>query len=173
MSGRKRVGYSDRMTPSTPIVTLRVVETADLDTFFDHMQDAEALWQAAFTPPDPSDREAFDMHWAKLFADESVVALTILLDGANVGHIASFDMFGDREITYWIDRSAWGTGVGTAALAQFVKVEATRPLYGRTAQDNTGSIRVMTNNGFAVVGEDRGFATARNEDVDELVLRLD
>lgn len=161
------------MPPTPPSVSLRQVEIADLDTFFDHMQDAEALWQAAFTPPDPSDRETFDAHWTKLFADDSVLTLTILLDGTNVGHIASFDMFGDREITYWIDRSAWGTGVGTAALARFIEVEATRPLFGRTAKDNTGSIRVMTNNGFLVIGEDRGFATARNEDIDELVLRLD
>ncbi|MGI9528147.1 MAG: GNAT family N-acetyltransferase [Acidimicrobiia bacterium] len=160
------------MTPPSHTITIRPVEPKDLDTFFEHMQDAEALWQAAFTPPDPTDREVFDAHWAKLFADENVLALTILRDGANVGHIASFEMFGDREITYWIDRSAWGTGVGTAALAEFVKVETTRPLFGRTAKDNTGSIRVMTNNGFRVIGEDRGFATARNEDIDELVLKL-
>ena len=161
------------MTSPSHTITLRPVEPKDLDTFFDHMQDAEALWQAAFTPPDPSDREAFDAHWAKLFAGRSVLALTILLDGTNVGHIASFDMFGDREITYWIDRSAWGTGVGTAALARFIEVETTRPLFGGPQRTTLGSIRVMTNNGFLLIGEDRGFATARNEDIDELVLRLD
>lgn len=160
--------------PSTPpTVSLRHVERADLDTFFAHMQDAEAVWQAAFTPPDPSDRESFDAHWDRLFADETVLAFTILVDGFNAGHIASFEMFGDREITYWLDRAVWGKGVGTTALTKFIDIETTRPLFGRTAKDNEGSIRVMTNNGFVKVGEDRGFATARNEDIDELVLRLD
>jgi len=161
------------MPAPPPTVSLRQVDAADLDTFFDHMQDAEAVWQAAFTPPDPSDRESFDAHWDRLFADDAVMALTILVDGSNAGHIASFEMFGDREITYWIDRAVWGKGVGTQALAQFIAIDTTRPLFGRTAKDNVGSIRVMTNNGFVKIGEDRGFATARNEDIDELVLRLD
>jgi RimJ/RimL family protein N-acetyltransferase len=161
------------MPESTLDVSLRPVALGDLETFFDHMQDGEALWQAAFTPPDPSDREAFDAHWTRLLADDAVVAMTIVVDGSVAGHVASFDMLGDREITYWIDRDAWGRGIGTAALARFLEIEPTRPLYGRTAKDNLGSIRVMANNGFELVGEDRGFSTARNEEIDELVLRLD
>ena len=154
-------------------VSLREVVEGDLDTFFSHMQDEGAVWMAAFTPPDPSDREAFDAHWRRLSTDPTVMARTVIADGAVVGHIASFDMLGDREVTYWLDRSVWGRGVGTRALAAFLDVEHTRPLHARAASDNIGSVRVLEKCGFVRVGIETGFATARNEEVDEAVLRLD
>ena len=154
-------------------IRLRPVERADLDRFFLFMQDADALWMAAFTPPDPSDREAFDAHWERLFSNPEVTTRTIEADGTVVGNVASFEMFGDREITYWIDRSAWGRGVATRALGLFLDIESTRPLFGRVAADNVGSRRVLEKCGFTKVGEDRGFATARDEEIDELILRLD
>ena len=152
---------------------LRPVTDADLDTFFEHLQDAQAVWMAAFTPPDPSDRVAFEAHWAKLRTDETIIARTVVADDAVVGHIASFDMMGDREITYWIGRSAWGSGVATEALRRFLEIETVRPLHGRAAADNEGSRRVMEKVGFVHVGDERGFATARNEEIDEVVYRLD
>ena len=33
---------------------------------------------------------------------------TILVDETIVGSIAKFEMEGDTEITYWIDRNFWG-----------------------------------------------------------------
>jgi hypothetical protein len=33
-----------------------------------------------------------------------------------VGHIASFDLEGHREVTYWIGREDWGRGIATRAL---------------------------------------------------------
>ncbi len=154
-------------------VSLREVAERDLDIFFSHMQDEGAVWMAAFTPPDPCDREAFDAHWRRLFADDTVLARTVLVDGAVVGHIASYEMLGDREITYWLDRSVWGRGVGTRALTAFLDVERTRPLHARAASDNVGSVRVLEKCGFVRIGTERGFATARNEEIDEAVLRLD
>ena len=156
----------------TPVIELRPVDVADLDTFFEHLQDADALWMAAFTPPDPSDRETFDAHWARLLADETIVTQTILVDGVVVGHIASFDMMGDREITYWIDRGQWGRGIASAALTRFLDIETARPLHGRAAADNRGSRRVLEKCGFVHVGDERGFATARDEEIDEVVYRL-
>lgn len=154
-------------------IHLRPVARSDLDTFFEHMQDPEALWMAAFTPPDPSDREAFDAHWDRLFANPEVTTRAIEVDGRLVGNIASFEMMGDREVTYWIDRAVWGQGVATEALGLFLDIETIRPLYGRVAADNAGSRRVLEKCGFTTVGTDRGFATARDEEIDELVLRLD
>jgi RimJ/RimL family protein N-acetyltransferase len=90
-----------------------------------------------------------------------------------VGHIASFDLEGRREVTYWIGREDWGRGVATGALREFMQLEASRPLYARAASDNAASIRVLTKCGFRVVGEGRGFAHGRNEEIEEVVLRLD
>ena len=90
-----------------------------------------------------------------------------------MGTIASFDLEGEREITYWVGREDWGRGIATRALQEFLQLETTRPLYGRAASDNAASIRVLTKCGFLVVGEGRGFAHARGEETDEVVLRLD
>ena len=95
------------------------------------------------------------------------------IDGRVVGQIASFDLEGRREVTYWIGREDWGRGIATRALREFLQLEATRPLYGAAASDNAASIRVLTKCGFRLVGEGRGFAHGRNEETDEVVLRLD
>jgi RimJ/RimL family protein N-acetyltransferase len=90
-----------------------------------------------------------------------------------VGHIASFDLEGRREVTHWIGREHWGRGVATRALQAFLQLEASRPLYAAAASDNAASIRVLTKCGFRVVGKGRGFAHGRGEETDEVVLRLD
>ncbi len=153
-------------------VSLRPIEPTDLDVFFGHMQDAEAVWMAAFTPEDPSDRAAFDEHWNRIVSDEGVTTRAIVRNGSVVGHIASFEVFGDREITYWIGREVWGRGVATEALRQFLDIEITRPLFARAAADNPGSIRVLEKCGFGRFGDDRGFANARGEEIDEIVMQL-
>jgi hypothetical protein len=48
----------------------------------------------------------------------------IEIDGRVVGHIASFDLEGRREVTYWIGRENWGRGIATRALQEFLKLEA-------------------------------------------------
>ena len=48
-----------------------------------------------------------------------------------------------------------------------------RPLYGRAAADNLGSLRVLEKCGFVRVGSERGFASARGEEIEEVILRLD
>lgn len=153
-------------------IRLRDVEPDDLALFFEHEQDPVAIEMAAFTPEDPSDHAAFMEHWQRLLEAETVIKRTILQDGDVVGHIASWTQDGDREITYWIDRNCWGQGVATAALSAFVAQIDTRPLYARAATDNIGSIRVLEKCGFVVVGHERGYANARGEEIDEMVLQL-
>ena len=72
-----------------------------------------------------------------------------------------------------VGREDWGRGIATRALQEFLEVEATRPLYGRAASDNVASIRVLMKCGFLSWARGRGFAHGRNEETDEVVLRLD
>jgi RimJ/RimL family protein N-acetyltransferase len=153
-------------------VTLRGLEDADLDTVFEFMRDPESVWMAAFTAEDPDDREAFDAHMRKVRARTDVTNRVIVGDGRVVGTIACFVMEGDTEITYWIDRSVWGQGVAGRAMASFLEEVTVRPLYGRAASDNAGSIRVLTRAGFEKVGTDVGYAPARKEEIEETILRL-
>lgn len=97
-------------------VTLRDVIPDDLPILFEHQLDPEATAMAAF----PSrNREAFDAHWAKIMADETVVLKTIIFEGQVAGSITSFMLLGDREIGYWLGREFWDRGIATKALAKF------------------------------------------------------
>jgi RimJ/RimL family protein N-acetyltransferase len=151
---------------------LRVVDDADLDVLFEHWTDAESNRMAAFTVANPHDRQAFADRWARLRSDPSVTARTIDVDGTVGGSISSWDNGGTREVTYWLGREHWGKGIATAALARFLELVPERPVFGRCAADNTGSLRVLEKNGFVVEAEERGFANARGSEIDELLLRL-
>lgn len=153
-------------------LSLRPTTEDDLPVFFEHEQDTAAVHMAAFTPKDPLDRDAFMAHWHRLLESEIVIKRSILLDTEVVGHIASWEQDGDREVTYWIDRKQWGKGVATTALHLFLDEVTTRPLYARAAKDNVASIRVLEKAGFEVIGQERGYANAREQQIDELVLRL-
>ena len=154
-------------------VELREVTAADVLVFFEHQRDPQAVRMAAFTSADPSDRAAFLVRWARILADDSAVARTVVFDGDVVGQVSRFVQFGEPEVTYWIDREHWGKGLATAALQLFLREERVRPLYARSAVDNLGSLRVLEKCGFVAVGEDVGFAEGRGEDVEEFILRLD
>ena len=43
-------------------ITIREVESSDLETFYEHQLDPEAIRMAAFVCEDPKDKVAFDAH---------------------------------------------------------------------------------------------------------------
>ncbi|MER8223409.1 GNAT family N-acetyltransferase [Streptomyces sp. NPDC094143] len=153
-------------------VELRAVHDSDLPVFFRQLNDPESLRMAAFTPADPSDRDAFDAHWARIRSSSDVVR-TVLADGDVVGSAAVYGVPGEREVTYWIDRAYWGKGLATAALRALLTEVPERPLYARAAADNAGSLRVLEKCGFRAVASARGYAQARGAETDETVLVLE
>lgn len=146
---------------------------AHLAIFFDQQNDPTALHMAAFTAKDPTAREAFMAHWNRILADPSVAIKTILYDGQVAGSVSRYVEDGRPEVTYWLGREFWGKGIATAALAAFLQQVAERPIYARAAKDNGASLRVLQKCGFAICGEDRGYANARGMEVEEFILRLD
>lgn len=153
---------------------LRDVDDADLDVLFEHWTDAESNRMAAFTVPNPDDRQAFTDRWTRLRSTRSVTARAIELDGAVVGCISSWDNEGTREVTYWLGREHWGKGLATRALAEFLAdVETNRPARAATVVDNVGSQRVLAKCGFRRIGAGCAFANARGVEVDEVLFRLD
>ncbi|MFE6618707.1 GNAT family N-acetyltransferase [Streptomyces sp. NPDC057740] len=152
-------------------VELREVHDSDLPVFYRQMNDPKALRMAAFTPKDPADRDAFDEHWKRIRSSADVLR-TILVDGDVVGSAAVYGEPGEREVTYWVDRAYWGRGIATAALRGLLTEVPERPLYARAAADNEGSLRVLHKCGFRVTAQATGFANARGEEIDELVLAL-
>ena len=153
-------------------VLLREVIDTDLPLFYEQQLDPDAIHMAAFTTPDPTDRAAFAAHWKRIRGDATITNRTILYGDAVAGYVAQFIQFGEPEVSYWIGREFWGKGIATAALAQFLEIIPVRPLYGRAAKDNRASRRVLEKCGFVVIREEWGYAYARGEEIEEVVLEL-
>lgn len=154
---------------------LRDVVEDDLPVLFGYQLDDEANRMAAFTAKDPADRQAFMEKWTRIRRDGTTVVRSILRDGQLVGSVLMWrdpDLAGP-EISYWIGREFWAKGIATSALREFLTELDQRPLYGRAAADNIGSIRVLEKCCFVPIGRDAGFAQARGEEVEELIFRLD
>jgi RimJ/RimL family protein N-acetyltransferase len=158
----------------TSEVLLRDVIEGDLPVFFEQQRDPDANHMAAFTAKDPADTAAFTAKWAKILSDDSSTNRTILFGGEVAGSIGVFvaPWSGQLEVSYWIGRKFWDKGIATKALAALLSAVKTRPLYARAAKDNIASLRVLEKCGFTIAGYDRGFANARGEEVDEVVLEL-
>jgi RimJ/RimL family protein N-acetyltransferase len=152
---------------------LRNVVNDDLPIFFEYQLDQEANYMAAFTAKDPTNQEAFMAHWHRNLADKTTINQTILFNGQVAGSVSSYENEGKPEVTYWLGKDYWGKGIATRALTEFLAHHnKTRPIYARVAKDNIGSRRVLEKCGFTIIGEAKGFANARDQEIEEFLLEL-
>ena len=154
-------------------LSLTPTKVEDLAVLFAFQTDEEGQRLAAFMPKDASDQDSWIQKHTNFLSDPAIQNCTIRVDDEIVGSIAKFVMEGDAELTYWIDRKHWGKGLASAALKAFLQIERTRPIHGRVAYDNYGSQKVLEKAGFVRIGSDRGFASARGEEIEEYIYRLD
>jgi RimJ/RimL family protein N-acetyltransferase len=154
-------------------LTLRTLTDGDLDALFGWESDPRAVRMAAFTRADPSDRDAFDAHYERVRNDPSATLLAIDVDGEFVGTVSSFTIEGRREVSYWIDPARWGQGLASRALRALLAIEPTRPIYGRVAEHNGASAKVLARAGFVEIGSDTGFASGVGAEIGERIYRLD
>jgi RimJ/RimL family protein N-acetyltransferase len=133
-------------------MVLRDVIDDDLDVFFEHQREPEALRIAAVAT---RDHETFLTHWrTRVLGSPDVRAATIIVGGAVAGNVVSWEGDGERLVGYWVGSAYWGRGVATAALAEFLaERELRRPLHACVAVENIGSIRVLEKNGFLRIGD--------------------
>jgi len=133
-------------------VRLRAVVEEDLDVLYAHQLDPEATGMASFPARDEA---SFRAHWAKILADDGVVAKTILYGSDVAGNIVAWEEESGRLLVgYWIGRDFWGKGIATAALSQLLAQLTRRPLHARVASGNVGSVRVLEKCGFKAVGSE-------------------
>jgi RimJ/RimL family protein N-acetyltransferase len=152
---------------------LRNVVHDDLAIFFENQLDQEANYMAAFTAKDPTNQEAFTAHWHKILANETNIIRTIIFNEQVAGSVSSYEEEGKPEVTYWLGKEYWGKGIATRALKEFLaNHNAIRPIYARVAKDNPGSHRVLEKCGFRIIGESKGFANARGQEIEEFLLEL-
>jgi|SRR5688572_13126575 len=153
-------------------IILRKTVIDDLQFFFVFQLDNDANHLAAFTAKDPTDKIAYLQKYTKLVNDPTINMQTIIVDNNIAGSVSKFEIEGDAEITYWIDKKYWGKGVATKALRELLKNEKARPIYGRVAFDNVGSQKVLEKCGFVRIGKDKGFANARQAEIEEYIYKL-
>ncbi|RBL92899.1 GNAT family N-acetyltransferase [Chitinophaga flava] len=153
-------------------IILRKTEPTDLAFFFIFQLDTEANYLAAFTSKDPTDKTAYLQKYSKLLDDPTINMQTIIVGNSIAGSIAAFEMEGEAEVTYWIDKKFWGKGIATKALQAFLKSENRRPVFGRVAFDNFGSQKVLEKCNFVKIGTDKGFANARQAEIEEFIYKL-
>lgn len=155
-------------------VELRDVTESDVLVFFEQQRDPTANHMAAFTAKDPADKGAFAAKWTRIRGDEAITKKTVLFEGRAAGNVVAFvaPWSGKPEVSYWLGKEFWGKGIATTALKLFLTVVTTRPLYARAAKDHAASIRVLEKCGFTISGSARGFANARDAEVEEVILEL-
>ena len=130
---------------------LRPVEDGDLDAFYEHQADSEAV-ELADVPS--RERPAFDEHWAWIRAEPEILTRTIEVDGDVAGYVFTFISAGRRVVGYWLGRDWWGRGIATQALADFLELVDERPLRATVAPANRASVRVLEKNGFRLLREE-------------------
>jgi RimJ/RimL family protein N-acetyltransferase len=149
-------------------VTLREVRARDLPIFFAQQLDPAVNWMVGFASRNPTDRAAFDAHWARIMADPTITLRTILEGDRVAGNIVSFPADGALDVGYWLGREFWGRGIATHALRQFLAIVTRRPLYAHVVFDNHASRRVLEKCGFRLTGAGHAFSEARGDLVEEL-----
>ena len=68
------------------------------------------------------------------------------------------------ELGFWIGSGFWNTGLATEAVQALVKANphGSRTLFAEAFQDNPGSAKVLTNAGFAYLGDAESWSIARD-----------
>jgi RimJ/RimL family protein N-acetyltransferase len=140
------------------VAVLRDVVESDLPVFFEHQADPEAVAMADFPA---REREAFDAHWERILADDTLTKKTIVFEGQVAGNAVSWTQDGRRLVGYWLGKEFWGKGLATRALTELVDELGTRPLHAYVAPTNIGSIRVLEKCGFVRSDEDQDLYVLR------------
>lgn len=97
-----------------------------------------------------------------------------VIDGSEHGHVEAIGLISlermDRnqsEIFYWIAPAFWNTGIASEAVTALIAANPHKAesIFAEAFQDNPGSARVLTNCGFAYLGDAEAYSVARNATV--------
>lgn len=152
---------------------LKPTQPEDLEQLFLNQADEVYNHMAAFTSENPTDKQAYMNKWSKIIENPDINMQSIFVDGDLVGSVLYFEMMGETNVSYGIERKHWGKGYCKKALQLFLNQIEKRPLHGRVAFDNIGSQKVLEFNGFQKVGTERFLANARKEEIEEWIYKLD
>jgi RimJ/RimL family protein N-acetyltransferase len=145
---------------------LREVTDADLPVLWAHQNDQQAHEMAGFSAY--REQAAFEERMLKILAKPEIIILAIELEGKVLGTVGKWVAETQDEINYWIDPEHWGKGIASQAVKLFLEMYTHRPIYGHTAADNFGSIRVLEKNGFQRIDVKTSWVEARSSEIQEI-----
>lgn len=154
---------------------------ADLPTLFRQQLDVESNVMAGTKP---FTEEVYHARLQRILADANavppngpptVIPMVIVDEGVRggdvggtiVGTISCFQRDGQDMIGYWIDRTHWGRGIASQALALFIREvipRSRRPLHAHVVSANAPSMRVLAKCGFRAVSGGGGTHTREETD---------
>jgi len=152
---------------------LRPVRKSDLGVIEMFAGDARVAKMTS-NIPHPLPTGAIEAFLARVTAQdrtEDVWAIDGSEDGArellgliSLKHVMDYQ----SEVSYWVVPQFWNTGLASEALNALVKANPldSQSMVASVFQDNPASARVVTNAGFALIGESESFSVARNATVD-------
>lgn len=155
------------------MIELTKTTQEDLETLFVFQTNKDGIQMAAFTAEDPADKEFYMNKWSKIVENPDMRMQTIRVNNKIVGSVIHFDVMEETNISYWIDQQHWGKGFATEGLKAFIKGSVKRPLFARVAYDNYGSQKVLEKCGFISIGKGKGFARARNKEIEEFIYKFE
>lgn len=120
--------------------------------------------------PHPLPPGASEAYVARAMADKRVEDVWAIDGSANnlaeiLGVVSLTRLEDDRsELGFWIGAGFWNTGFATEAVSALVTANPhhARTLFAEAFQDSPGSARVLTNCGFAYLGDAESWSVARN-----------
>lgn len=148
---------------------LRPVRVSDAGLFAMHAGDARVAEGTSSIPHPlpPGAAEAFVARAMNASGSERVWVMDGTAAGMPevLGVISLKQMDRDQsEIGYWVAPAFWNTGYASEAVQALVEANPlkNKAIFAQVFQDNPGSARVLTNCGFAYLGDAESFSVARN-----------
>jgi RimJ/RimL family protein N-acetyltransferase len=117
-------------------------------------------------PYPPGAAEALVARSARSDRTEDVWALDGTAQGLGevlgLVHLARMDRR-QSEVSFWIAPAFWNTGLASEAVGALIAANphGDQAIFAEVFQDNPGSARVLTNNGFDYLGDAESFSVAR------------
>ena len=131
---------------------LKPTQTKDLRQLFLNQADEMYNHMAAFTSENPTDEQAYMEKWSKIIENPEINIQSIFVDDVLVGSVLYFEMMGEVNISYGIERQYWGKGYATEAAIKCKEFAFENnfadSIISIIHPDNTPSEKVALNNGM-------------------------
>ena len=162
---------SDQAVVRAERFMLRAPRRADIGLLALYAGDARVA-EGARSIPHPLPPGAVEGYVARAQAPERHEDVWVM-DGGEKGHevlgvisLTRMDR-GQAQLGYWVAPAMWNTGIASEAVSALVQANplGNETLFAEVFQDNPASARVLTNAGFAYIGDAEAHSVARDANV--------